>query len=135
MENTNKYQRGKIYKLVNDIDDEFYIGSTCEILSKRKAKHKCDSKRLPDRTIYKHLNEIGWDTVDIILIENYPCNSKEELHARERYWIEELKPNLNKYIPTRTIEEYREQNKDKKKHIVRKTKIRLKNGMSETKNI
>ena len=27
----------------------------------------------------------------IILIENYPCNSKDQLFSRERYWTNEIK--------------------------------------------
>ena len=49
---------------------------------------------------------------DIILIENYPCERKDELHARERYYIESLKC-VNKVIPTRTDREYVEANKEK----------------------
>ena len=42
---------------------------------------------------------------DIILIENYPCERKDELHARERYYIESLKC-VNKQFPGRTKNEY-----------------------------
>ena len=44
---------------------------------------------------YKHFNLIGWDNVSMILLEKYPCNSKQELKAREHYWITELHPKLN----------------------------------------
>jgi hypothetical protein len=52
---------------------------------------------------------------DIILEEKYPCNSKEELHKRERYYIDN---NLcvNKYIPTRTNQEYRKEKKSDQKY-------------------
>ena len=45
--------------------------------------------------------------IDIILIENYPCKSKEELLKRERYWVERLKC-VNKALPIRSKKEYRE---------------------------
>jgi len=32
-----------------------------------------------------------------------------ELEKRERHWIEYLKPDLNKYIPTRTLDEYKQE--------------------------
>jgi hypothetical protein len=35
------------------------------------------------------------DDYDIVLIEDYPCNSKVELHARERYYSQ-LLPCVNK---------------------------------------
>lgn len=99
---TNKYQKGKIYKLVNNVDDKIYVGSTASTLTKRKCGHKHKAKSEIDRRVYKHLNEIGWENVEIVLVENYPCNSKDELNARERKWIEELKAELNITMPTRT---------------------------------
>jgi hypothetical protein len=109
----NKYSRGKIYKLVNNVDDEFYVGSTTQSLAKRKGGHVVDARHQPERNVYKHLNEIGLDEVQIILVENYPCQSIHELKARERYWIDQLKPSLNKCIPFRTRQEYYQDNKDK----------------------
>lgn len=101
------YQNGKIYKLVNNVDDEIYIGSTCNPLSKRKGSHKTDSKRekCKNMTVYLHLNNIGWENVEIILIETCSCENKDELHKRERYWIETLKSSLNKVLPGRTRKE------------------------------
>jgi len=99
------YANGKIYRLVNNVDEKYYIGSTCNPLHKRKNGHKRDAVKSPEQPVYKHLNIIGWDNVEIILIESYPCNSKAELEARERYWIELMKPVLNKVIPTRTPKE------------------------------
>ena len=29
-----------------------------------------------------------YDSAEIVLVENYACNSKEELNARERHWID-----------------------------------------------
>jgi len=118
------YQNGKIYKLVNNVDDEIYVGSTCNPLRVRKGGHKRDSKTRPNYKVYKHLNEVGWENVEIILIENYACESKDELHRRERHWIDTLKPSLNKVIPTRTKKEWREENREvilKKKKEYRKS--------------
>lgn len=47
---------------------------------------------------------LQYPDVDIILLENYPCNNKQELHARERHYIE-LLDCVNKCIPTRTPKE------------------------------
>ena len=44
------------------------------------------------------------DDYQIVLIENYPCNSKNELERRERYWIENTDC-VNKNIPTRSKKE------------------------------
>ena len=107
------YQNGKIYRLVNDVDDLIYVGSTIVALSRRKASHKSDAAKHPEQRVYKHLNAIGWNNVHIILIEHYPCNSSEELLARERYYIDTLGAQLNKQLPGRTRGEYREQHRDK----------------------
>ena len=96
------YGNGKIYKLVNNVDDKIYIGSTCSTLSKRKGQHKANLNNYPNMRSYKHFNEVGWCNVDIILIEAYECKNKDELHKRERHYIDELKPELNKQLPTRT---------------------------------
>lgn len=100
------YQNGKIYKLVNNVDDEIYVGSTCNPLRVRKGDHKSRAKTKSNYKIYKHLNEVGWENVEIILIEVFGCESKDELHKRERHWIDTLKPSLNKQIPTRKLNEY-----------------------------
>lgn len=100
----NRYQNGKIYKIVNNVDEQIYIGSTCLTLPKRIYHHKSKAKKSVTVPVYKYLGDIGWENVDIILIEDYPCASKRELERRERYWIDELKPALNKLRPA-AIEE------------------------------
>lgn len=103
----NKYENGKIYKLVNTVDDNIYIGSTHQPLTFRLSLHKSHGK-IKNSKVYRHLNSIGFSNVRIELIEEYPCTCKKELEDRERYWIENLKPTLNKNIPSRTKEEMRE---------------------------
>lgn len=44
----NRYKNGKIYRLVNSVDDEFYVGSTCLPLAKRKSTHKSEAKKHPN---------------------------------------------------------------------------------------
>jgi hypothetical protein len=111
-----RYQSGKIYKLVSDHTDKIYIGSTCMPLPKRLHQHKKNDKRYfqgkMTRTTSFDLIALG--EVDIILVENYACNKKNELLARERYWIDHYKDTrVNKNIPTR--KECNDDNKDKHK--------------------
>ena len=97
----NKYQNGKIYKILNTEDDKVYVGSTCQkLLSKRMGKHREDAltRTYP---LYKHMNEIGIDKFYIELIMSYPCSSKDELIAKEREWIKAI-GTLNKRIEGRT---------------------------------
>jgi len=127
--NMVNYSDGKIYKLVNNVDDKIYVGSTCGTLRLRKSTHKWDAqrKRQKDRKVYKHLNQVGWGNVEIILIEKCECKSRDELHRRERHWIDELKPELNKARPCVTAEEI----KQRKKEYAEENKEHLKNKQKE----
>ena len=51
MEITNKYQNAKIYKIVDIGYNKCYIGSTCEELSQRMARHRIRSKRFLNGSI------------------------------------------------------------------------------------
>ena len=109
------YNLGKIYKIVCKTTGLVYIGSTTQpTLARRLATHSRDYKSFLNEkqhfvTSFKILENNNYE---IILIETYPCNSKDELHARERYYIENNEC-VNKHIPTRTKKEYYEQNRDK----------------------
>ena len=82
------YQLGKIYKIECNVTGKAYIGSTCEpILARRLAGHVGDYKRYL-KGAYPYVSSIDVlqnGNYDIVLIESYPCNSKDELHARETY--------------------------------------------------
>lgn len=112
-----RYRNGKVYRM--NVGDEFYIGSSCAPLPKRKGQHKDKMKKFPLRRLYQKVLEVGWENVSIVLVEEYPCENKMELERRERYWIDELQPSLNTYVPTRTKKEHYEANKDT---ILQKTK-------------
>ena len=90
------YSDSKIYKLVNSVDEKIYVGSTCGSLRLRKSKHKAAAKKRPNQHVYAHLNSIGWENVRIILIESVFAETKDQLLLREQYWIDLLKPELNK---------------------------------------
>jgi hypothetical protein len=104
----DRYQKGKIYKIVCDTTDKCYIGSTCEnTLARRLTKHLVNYKRWnegKDESYMSSYQILENDDYDIILLENYPCNSKDELHTRERYWIENTNC-VNKVVPIKTDEE------------------------------
>ena len=99
------YALSKIYKLVNSVDGRIYVGSTASGLARRKSVHKAKSSSNPNRKVYAHLNQVGWGNVDIVLVESYECKNKDELHARERYWMETLHADLNSISPHNTPEE------------------------------
>ena len=105
------FANAKIYKLINSIDGQIYVGSTCNTLNKRFATHRSCAKTQPDRCIYNHYNNIGWHNVSIVLIEYYPCTNRLELEQRERYYIDLLKPQLNNNLPARTDDDTKQYHK------------------------
>jgi hypothetical protein len=107
------YQNGKIYSIRTPHTEKYYIGSTVKLLCKRLTQHKSDAKLNKNITKCHSLIHLGFDDVYIELIENYPCNSKEELNRREGELIRQFKDQLVNYrIEGRTREEYAEDNKD-----------------------
>jgi hypothetical protein len=91
----NKYSRGKIYKIVSDSCDEIYIGSTCEpTLARRLAKHRGHYNEYKNGTRNKCMSSfqlLERGDFSIVLIKEYPCENKEQLFAKERYYIDKYK--------------------------------------------
>jgi hypothetical protein len=83
----SRYANGRIYKLQSKDHGFFYIGSTCAELYKRLGYHKKASIYYPERNVYKVINLLGWDDIEIVLIKNFECNSKEELTREEDFHI------------------------------------------------
>ena len=116
----NKYERGKIYKLIDNTSDKVYIGSTTEhYLSNRKAKHNCSAKRHSEgksgyQSSYEIIKNGNWD---MVLIELFSCSCKEELHKRERYWIDITDNCVNIKIPSRKESEYPSRTKERRKIV------------------
>ena len=105
------YQNGKIYKIVSAQTDKVYIGSTTKNrLCQRMTEHRAGYKRyLNEKFNYLTSYEIiKYDDAEIILIESFPCETKDELHKRERYWIENTNNCVNKQVPTRTKKELKD---------------------------
>jgi len=69
----------RVYKIVNDIDDLAYIGSTTQKLCKRMSNHRDDVKRGSDRKIHKHMRDVGIEHFKIMLVREYKDISKERL--------------------------------------------------------
>ena len=113
------YYEGKIYKIINSVSNNIYVGSTTTTLVTRLSGHRSEynrnkNKNKSDRkttTSYKLFHE-DYDNIKIKLIENYPCYIKKELEERERYWIEKIDC-VNFVIPTRTAKEWYLVNKEK----------------------
>ena len=109
------FQQGKIYRIECLTTGKQYIGSTCEpTLARRLAGHVKSHKKLLAGKITKRVTSyeiLTEGNYQITLIEAYPCETKDELTAREGYFIRTLDC-VNKVIPGRTPKEYREDNKE-----------------------
>lgn len=87
----NKYQRGKIYKIISTHAENVYIGSTAaKTLAQRLSEHRQCYKRylegkFPFVTSFEILKHTEYK---IVLIESFPCNSRDELLAREQHYID-----------------------------------------------
>jgi hypothetical protein len=77
------YKKGKIYKIVNTENNNIYYGSTIQPLHKRLNEHRNKHNNCMSKNLCVDLYNCS-----IVLVENFECNSKEELLMRERFYIE-----------------------------------------------
>lgn len=87
------YKNGKIYKIISKQTEDVYVGSTTITLSQRLANHRTDIKHIMkvNKKPYSAHNVVKHDDAKIILLEKFPCDSKEELLAREQHWQDQIK--------------------------------------------
>ena len=131
------YSKSIIYKLCckNPLITDIYIGSTTNFKN-RKNKHKTNCYNNSEKNksynyyIYKFIRDNGgWYNWDMIMIEEYSCENKTQLHTRERYYIELFKSSLNSEIPTRTKQEYTLENIDKVKEYQKQYRLENNNKL------
>ena len=110
--------KGKIYIIRSHQTEDVYYGCTTQkYLSSRFASHKRDFKNKPYYcTSFKI---IQYEDCYIELVEEVEYENKDHLKAREGFYIRNNKC-VNKYIPDRTDEEWREDNRDIKNEKGRK---------------
>ena len=110
------YKNGKIYRIVCEETGRQYIGSTCSTLVKRLSSHKSIRKKSKRKcSCHDFINP------KIILIEDYPCDRKEQLLMRERYHMENTdcvnlaRPIISKEELSQYYKEYYERNRENKR--------------------
>ena len=121
------YQQGKINKIFNTITDDIYIGSTTQLLCNRMKNHRHNMSRPTsmNNKLYTCFNKYGADNFYIELVEKHPCLSKEELLAKDGYWIRKASPSLNTQIAGRKPKDYYQDNKE---HILKQVSEWLANN-------
>jgi hypothetical protein len=132
----NKYHKSKIYTIRSYQTDEYYIGSTCDALHKRLYHHRRKYKYYLNG-IFRFMSSfdiIKYEDNYIELLEDYKCESKNELFKREGYFIRKYKVEIvNCRIEGRTGKERYEVNKDKIKEQCKKYKKDNKDKIKEQK--
>ena len=105
------YQNGKVYCIRSNQTEKVYIGSTIDSLCRRLAKHRYEAKhRCNNKTTSFYI--LQFEDAYIELVENYPCNSKEELHKREGEIMRQYNNRVNKALAGRTQKQYRDEHKE-----------------------
>ena len=121
------YKLAKIYKLVSNKSPDIYIGSCVTRLSTRLSHHKCKTNKCSSKKLF-----LEDAIVTIVLLEDYPCDNKNMLKARELHhitsnvcininkpFVSEIQYGTNEYIKEYN-KEYRLDNAD---HIKERQKI------------
>ena len=77
---------GRIYQIVNDVNDSVYIGSTWQPLTNRMSDHRTCSKKQPkphENPMYSEMRQFGSDLFRIFLLEEGLYSDKKALERRE----------------------------------------------------
>ena len=128
------YSKGQIYKIWDTSYTKCYIGSSVQPLCKRMLKHKCDYKRYVNGkfdyvSVFDLFDEFGEQNCKIEWVEDFSCNSKKELNAREGYYIRNNEC-VNKKIEGRDKKQYYQ---DRREHFLEKAQIHRDNHREERK--
>ena len=125
----NKYNTAMIYSIRSPHTENYYIGSTTQILCKRFGDHKTKYKGYLKGTgcFITSFKILKLGDAYIELLEEVNCENRNQLEKREGELIREHKNNcVNKSIAGRTQKEYKIDNIDKTKQygIDNKDKIK-----------
>ena len=119
-----KYMRGKIYKIVNELNSEIYIGLTTQHLNTRMGQHIADAFKNENKhkPLYKMMNEIGYKSFSIELIKDFPCASRFFLEQEENKFITKIgtlnmKMNIKEQETKQNIKKIAKQNVKKTSKI------------------
>lgn len=103
-----------IYKIINTVTKDFYIGSSKNI-KQRWANHKCKStwNKHPNNPMYLDMKKYGVDKFELQILEEAEV---EQLKEKEQQFIETLKPTYNSNNANGwDVERYKEYDKEYQK--------------------
>ena len=117
IDNSNRYDDCVVYAIVckNKKVKDCYVGSTTNY-EIRKANHRsdCDNANATNYPykVYKFIRSNGgMENFRFKVLEQPDVITNRQLHDRERYYVDKLKPTLNKQVPNRTDKQYYIDNK------------------------
>ena len=109
--------KGIIYKIESKTGEgKCYVGSTVKTLTQRLRKHKNQYNYWKEQQknyvrSFDIFDLYGVNNCHIVLLENFECETKNELRVKEGYYIKSL-DTVNKYVAGRTDKEYKEDNRE-----------------------
>jgi hypothetical protein len=130
------YSKGIVYKIVCNLSDVVYIGSTFNKLRHRWSQHKHEFKRwLVGKggcfSIFPYFKEHGIKNFTIIKIKEYTVyreNNKDRRHLSvyEQLWINKTKC-VNKYNPIQFLYKNQYYNNNREAILIKAKEYQLKN--------
>lgn len=93
-----KNQNKGIYKILNIVNNKFYIGSTNRIFGERWAQHKTELNKNKHKNSYLQNAYNKYGKESFIYIEHEILNNIKnvnKIREREQYWVDNLKPEYN----------------------------------------
>jgi hypothetical protein len=128
----NSYKNGKIYKIIDNTNGNFYVGSTNYVkLCSRLGKHRGYLKEYMNGSSLNYCTSMEIlinENYKILLLETYPCKNRDELRMREQEWIDKLRCDKivnkrNAYVSKEDMIEYHKKyNEEHKEEISIKKK-------------
>jgi hypothetical protein len=117
-------REAKVYKVINDVDDEIYVGATKECLSHRLGKYRTAMRKGDRKSKFmNHMKELGTEHFKIILLEEFKSSNIDQMKAKRQEWIDKLKPTLNQtFVDTNRQEERKIKQLGQQKQCYDKTK-------------
>jgi hypothetical protein len=116
------FSKGYIYELVNDMNNDVYVGSSLQSESVRFSNHVAKSRDLTwTSLLYRTMRAIGAEHFSLIVLERFPCSSWNELREREEHWKVERNAQLNQRM---SASERRKQEKEvSKRYYVKNREV------------
>lgn len=106
------YSNAVIYKIFcrNIEVKDLYVDSTTNLVARPRSHKSCFKKQC--QAVYSFIRAHGgWENCDLEVVEACPCADKAALLTRERYYIEQFGATVNDHVPTRTNQQYFQDNK------------------------